>query len=217
MRRMESALAKTPVAASPGLPFAHLNLRRNPFGEVDIHRRAEFAVVDIDGFVDRLREPNFALQFIGEKGHGKTTHLMALLPHFPDATYLHIGEGERPTIPRGKPLFIDEAQRVGPAERRRINRRGVPLVFGTHRNFQRELERNGREVVTVTPGDYVDVNRVLKILNRRIQWARRGPGDVPAITVATAQAMIALHGANIRAIEAKLYDIFQNLDAVRDV
>jgi ribosomal protein S3 len=54
-------------------------------------------------------------------------------------------------------------------------------------------------------------------LNRRIQWARRGADRIPRVTTATAQTMIGRHGADIRAIEAAMYNIFQQLKSVRDV
>lgn len=217
MARMNSAVAVPSVVGRPGLPFAHLNLRRNPFGEVELFRRVEFAVVDVDRYIEPLKQPRAALQFFGEKGHGKTTHLIAIMQRFPDAAYIHVGEGERPVIPVGDPLFIDEVQRVRPAERRRIYRRDVPLVFGTHRNFTKELKRYGRDVVTVTPSGNLSVGQLLEILNRRIQWARRGADRIPRVTTATAQTMIGRHGADIRAIEAAMYNIFQQLESVRDV
>jgi len=65
------------------LPFAHLNLRRNPFGELDLSQRAALAVVDVDRFVRRLAQPGYAVQFTGDRGRGKTTHLLAILRHFP--------------------------------------------------------------------------------------------------------------------------------------
>ena len=60
------------------LPFAHLNLRFNPFGEATPEERAKLAVVDIERFAQRLCAPGFAVQFIGEHGRGKSTHLLAL-------------------------------------------------------------------------------------------------------------------------------------------
>ena len=48
------------------LPFSHINLRRNPFGEVSRADAADLAViqVDLDPLIQRLRRPGFAVQFI---------------------------------------------------------------------------------------------------------------------------------------------------------
>lgn len=201
----------------PALPFAHLNLRFNPFGEVGLADRGELAVVDVELLVDRLRQPNFAVQFIGERGCGKTTHMLTLLRHYPDAAYIHIGEGERPELPQSDPLFVDEMQRVPFLRRWRTFRRPAALVLGTHRDFQFELKAAGREVVTVRPADALDCQRLLRILNRRITWARRAVGPVPRVTVDRAQELLAHYGADVRAIETALYDYFQELDGLRDV
>ncbi len=201
----------------PTLPFAHLNLRCNPFGELAPADRAELAVVDVEPLVDRLRRPDFAVQFIGEKGYGKTTHMLALLRHFQGAAYVHIGEGERPELPLSNPLFVDEMQRVPFVRRWRTFRRPAALVLGTHRDLRVELKAAGREVVTVRPAEALDCQRLLRILNRRIAWARRDAGSVPRVTAETARDLLVRHGADIRAMEAELYDRFQELNDVRDV
>ena len=129
--------------APPGLPFAHLNLRRNPFGEIDRRTWAELAVVDVTAFVRRLAELDYAVQFLGEKGRGKTTHMLAILRHFPQAAYVHLPEDRQPPIPRGRPLLIDELQRLSRWRRRLLYRRKSPLVIGTPIDYAQELRRAG--------------------------------------------------------------------------
>jgi hypothetical protein len=60
------------------LPYAHLNLRRNPFGEFSEDERTALALVDIEPIIERLNNPGYVVQFVGEKGYGKTTHLLAI-------------------------------------------------------------------------------------------------------------------------------------------
>jgi hypothetical protein len=55
------------------------------------------------------------------------------------------------------------------------------------------------------------------MLNRRIEWARRGPGPLPQIRLQTAQAMLDHFGDDLRAIEFCLYDLYQNLREIQDV
>ena len=163
------------------LPFAHLNLRRNPFGEFSVEEWTRLADVEVEEFDEFLREPGSALQFVGEKGYGKTTHLLAIRSRFPDAAYVHIPEGERAEIPDGNPQLIDEAQRLTRQQKRRAFHSNVPLVLGTHRDFDRELARAGRRVRTIAVGDRMNSTLLSRILNSRIEWVRRDEGPVPGV------------------------------------
>ena len=50
------------------------------------------------------------MQFLGDKGQGKTTHLLALERSLPAARYVYLPEdGPQPIIPTQRPLLIDEA------------------------------------------------------------------------------------------------------------
>ena len=216
--RRRTAQPEVSVGAPAALPFGHLNLRRNPFGELDLSQRARLAVVEIDRFVRRLKRPGFAVQFTGEKGRGKTTHLLAIMRRFPEAAYVHVGENERPPrIPLGQPLLIDEVQRLPRWRRRRAFRKSVSLALGTHQDLKSELTGAAFEVETVEVGDRLNARRLRQMLNRRIDWARRGPGAVPRITVETAQAMIGRFGDDVRAIEWYLYELFQGLRRIGNV
>lgn len=198
-------------AARYSLPFAHLNLRFNPFGELPLELRAELAIVDVASLVEQLRERKFVVQFMGDKGRGKTTHLLALKQHFPSAAYVHIPEDDMPPIPEGDPLMIDEVQRLPYWKRRRIFRRDVPLVLGTHQDFERPLRRAGRRVVSVDVGLALTAQRLADLLARRIEFARRAAGPLPQLTPASINSMLAAHGSDVRAIEGHLYHVFQNL------
>jgi hypothetical protein len=215
--RHQPPRGETPVDGPVGLPFAELNLRRNPFGELEAAERAAVAVVEVDPFVRRLKQPGYAVQFLGEKGRGKTTHLLAIWRHFPQAVYVHVGAHERPRIPHGQPLLIDEMQRLPRWRRRRVFRRRVSLAIGTHEDLGDELSRAGFEVQTVRPAEILDGKRLRQILNCRIELARRGPGPLPQIRLQTARAMLERFGDDLRAIEFYLYDLYQNLPGIQDV
>ena len=53
------------------LPFAHLNLRRNPFGEFSAEEWTALADVEVEEFDEFLREPGSVVQFLGEKGSAR--------------------------------------------------------------------------------------------------------------------------------------------------
>jgi len=206
-----------PPSSPPGLPFAHLNLRWNPFRELPLDDWAAVAEVDTAPYVAELTDPKSALQFVGEKGHGKTTHLLAIRSRFESPGYVHIPEGERRDIPIGSPLFIDEAQRLTIRQRHHVFRSPIPLVLGTHRDFESALRRAGRKVLTIDVATETTPERVHRLLNSRIAAARRHPGDVPDISLDTADRLLKEHGPNLRAIIHSLYDTFQQLGTIDQI
>jgi hypothetical protein len=199
------------------LPYAHLNLRRNPFGEFSEEERTALALVDVDAIIARLDDPQYVVQFIGEKGYGKTTHLLAIRARLHDAGYVHIPEGERAPIPSGCPILIDEAQRLTRWQQFQVFRSNIPLVLGTHRDFHRQLRLAGRVVETIDVQQTIDVERLHRLLNARIQWVRRSDGPIPSITPETADRLRKEFGADIRGILHQLYAVFQNLNEIADL
>jgi len=202
---------------NPSLPFAHLNLRFNPFGELDRTRRSELAVAEVNGLVPRLQAPGFAVQFIDEKGRGKTSHMLAIHRYFKSAPYVRADEDEALSIPNGHPLFLDEMQRIPKWRRKIIFRRPVSFVIGSHRDHSSELRKAGITCLTIIPGDSLCLESLHLIFHRRIDLARRNPGPVPRIPHQTIQKLIGLCGRDVRKMENILYEAFQNLKEVRDV
>ena len=187
------------------LPFAHLNLRVNPFGEPRVEERAALAVVDLPEL--RAGDP---VQFVGESGHGKTTHLLALLARNPGAVYERLQEGEDRYAARASgavPLLLDEAQRLRPQLLLRLFSQNRTLALGTHDDLSRFSDRPLRTVRFAG----LTLARLRAILARRIEWARRGPGPVPVVSDASLQALLDRHASDVRAIEGHLYESFQSL------
>jgi hypothetical protein len=191
-------------------PYARLGLRRNPFGELTRDERASLAIVDITPWLPALNVERTALQFIGDKGHGKTTHLLAIHGSLPSSPYVYLPEdGPLPAIPRLRPLLIDEAQRLGRFARWRVFARGGPLVLGTHRDFSSELQRAGLQVVTIDVSAKQSPERLVQILNARIDRFRLADADSPLISISQARKLQQQFGGDIRAVESYLYDLFQ--------
>jgi len=199
-----------------GLPFEHLNLRVNPFGELPYDVRARVGVVDVERFVEPLRKPGFCVQFLGDAGRGKTTHLLKLLLEFPDAMYVHLPEDEPPPpIPEGPVVFVDETQRLTRRARARLfGRPGASFVLGTHEDHSRELERAGLRYETVRVGGAPSREDLRRILSARIEDARRGSGPLPTFSDAGLDRLIARFGDDIRGLEHYLYEVFQELTEV---
>ncbi|MCA9196554.1 MAG: hypothetical protein KDA87_03410 [Planctomycetales bacterium] len=196
------------------LPFAHLNLCRNPFGEITREEQAALAQVQLEAVLLELLDTNVVVQFVGEKGYGKTTHLLAIQAAVSGATYTHIPEGQTATIIAGRPTLIDEAQRMTWWQRWYFFRRPAPLVLGTHFDYQRSLERLGRRVITVQVGQETSVQHIHHILNQRIEWVRRQSGPVPQIRLETVQRLMQQFGPDIRSIQQALYEQFQSLQEI---
>ncbi|MEZ6131562.1 MAG: hypothetical protein R3C59_23070 [Planctomycetaceae bacterium] len=199
------------------LPYAHLNLRQNPFGELCAADWTALARVDVKSITLELTDPHIAVQFVGEKGYGKTTHLLAIRAQFANAAYVHIPEGQRIKVPVGNPVLIDEAQRLTLWQQVRVFRQRVPLVLGTHRDFTKSLQRAGRRVQTIHVQYGTNVQRLYELANARIAWARRSSGPVPTVTQETAQELLRKFGPDLRSSLHELYVRFQNLARVCDV
>ena len=202
-----------------GLPFAHLNLRRNPFGQLEPEELARLSVTCVDRFVGRLGRPGFAVQFLGAKGRGKTTHLHALRRAFPSAPYVYFPPGAPPARlrrpPARGPLFLDELQRMPPSRRRRLWPR-ASYAIASHLDHTDELRAVGLEVETVRLTG-LEPERLTAIVARRVEAARRGAGTVPAVSPGGIRSLVERHGDDLRAILDRLYDAFQGLPEPRPV
>jgi hypothetical protein len=201
-----------------GLPFSHLNLWRNPFGEFTVAERTAIAIVDCGQAVRHLNQDRAVVQVIGEKGFGKTTHLLSIATYFSANAYVHIPERQRVAIPAsGEPLLIDEAQRLTILQRWQCFRSQRRLILGTHSNFEAQLRRAGRPVLTVAADQFTNETLVHKLLNARIEFSRRNTGSIPSITIETARKLFKQFGSDIRSMEHTMYSIFQQLRDIRDV
>lgn len=200
------------------LPFLSLNLRRNPFGELTPAERTELGIVDCSEAIQHLSQERAAVQIVGEKGFGKTTHLLLLATHLIGNVYIHIPECQRAMIPpMGEPLLIDEAQRLTVMQRWQTFRSDRRLVLGTHTNFEVQLRRAGRRVLTIAADRFTNASHVHKVLNARIEFVRRVAGPIPSITIKTAAALCRQFGSDIRSMEHAMYHKFQQLRDPRDV
>lgn len=188
----------------PDLPFARLNLRYNPFGELPPEERGALAVVDLDPILADLSD-GVVVELLGPCGHGKTTHLLALHPRLPGSHYTR-------AVPRidARPcdvLLLDEADHAWSLARWAAARKARRVVAATHRPLRWPGWRvHTRPVAGPDPATAIA---------RRIEAARRGPGPVPRVV--SVQGLVRRHGHDMRAMMADLYDRFQHLEEIADV
>lgn len=207
-----------PARSQPGgwLPLAALNLRENPFGECTAQQRAELAVVDLDPARRFLEGTRRAVQFIGDCGRGKSTHLHALRVQLSSARYVYLPEvGRPPRLPDADPLLVDEAQRLSAWRRWRLLRRGSNLVLGTHVDLGKPLRRAGYRVQTIRVAESLTATQIAKIANRRIAAVRLGlDRPIPRLSVAEAARLQRCFGTDVRAMESYLYERIQQYAGV---
>ncbi len=196
-----------------GLPFAHLNLRRNPFGAVSEENGVQLAVTDVDELTDHLREPGTAMQFVADRGRGKTTQLRVLHQQFSDKnTCLRcVRRNETFHVPEVPFPFVDEFQRIDSANRLRLYHTAERIALTTHHSVADELQTHGFDVRTVHPG-VQDPEQLKRIIDRRIEWARRDEGPVPELTLRDVRTLYDQFGSDLRSLFEHLYNVFQKLE-----
>lgn len=214
-------LPSGPVHVGKGSPYARIGLWRNPFGELTRGERAELAVIDVARCLEKLSHSRSALQILGPCGRGKTTHLLAIELAVSGCGYVYFPEdGSQPPLPRGRPLLVDEAQRLGWRRRWQLLRVTGPLVLGTHVDMSGLLQRGGFDVSTIDVSIPKTPAELQRIFNFRIEASRLDArctlvGDRrPHTLCLTLDDVVDLHqqfGSNIRRMEHHLYDVFQHL------
>ncbi|HAN99298.1 MAG TPA: hypothetical protein DCQ98_18550 [Planctomycetaceae bacterium] len=199
--------------APPPLPFAHLNLTRNPFGELDDRDLLAIAQVDPSRWIEHLREPSGVVLLLGEKGRGKTTSLKVLAAAI-DAAYVHLDE-ERPRMPPlERSTVIDEAQRLGGWFRRRLWKDRRIRAIGSHHDHAAELRRSGRTVLVETLPLSWNATNLIRLVDERIDRFRRSEGPVPTLPPETAERLLREFGSDIRRLLGRLYDVVQRMSEV---
>lgn len=194
---------------APLLPFSHLNLTRNPFGELTTEETVRVAMPEFEFNLDASDSSKSCVQFIGEKGRGKTTHLLSLCHDLPQAVYVHFEENSRPQVPQGQTLALDEFQRLNWRKRSQAYRQATTLILGTHINYSTEIKKAGFSLETVEVATNLDPNRLQKISQLRIEFFRRGEGEVPFLGLGEAEVLLRMFGSNLRSIFNHLYNCIQ--------
>ena len=193
-----------------GLPFEHLNLRRNPFGELPSEERAMVALRDE---TVTLGEGEIG-QVIAERGRGKSTLLWSLAASEPGATYARVAVDTRvPSAdPTGSLYLLDEADLLGRRQLGWLLDRCRRALLATHEDL---AGRAGRALRTFRlPA--LTAARLRAIVARRIEHVRRGPGPVPQPSDRLLHDLLRRHGDDLRAVQDELYDRFQRLKGVDD-
>lgn len=198
--------------------YEHLGLYWNPFGCPPPALWARLCVTDIDleELGEGLARPGFAVIFRGRAGRGKSTHLRALHHHFSDRpyTYLAPDASANTSIPKADVHFVDEVQRLGTRQRRRLFRRRASLALASHEDLREPLARLGYEVRDIELRG-LELGRLAEIVEHRLHWSARYP-KAPAAGLLDCLAMalplvLEEHGDDLRSIQDQLFDHVESL------
>ena len=207
----DGALQMSANPLPPALPYSQLNLTRNPFGELSTDERIRVACLRSEEMMDFLKQPKSCLQFLGEKGRGKTTHLLFLRRKLKAGSYVHYEEHEKTTVPDDTILILDEFQRLGRTKRRQAYRKANTLLLGTHQDYSHEIQRAGFKVKTIHVPIRLTATWLCEIAQKRIEEFRRNDGRIPHLRIQEAEALLSDYGSNLRSIFSHLYDCIQHL------
>ena len=207
----DGALPMSANPLPPALPYSQLNLTRNPFGELSTDERIRVACLRSEEMMDFLKQPKSCLQFLGEKGRGKTTHLLFLRRKLKAGSYVHYEEHGKTTVPDDTILILDEFQRLGRTKRRQAYRKANTLLLGTHQDYSHEIQRAGFKVKTIHVPIRLTATWLCEIAQKRIEEFRRNDGRIPHLRIQEAEALLSDYGSNLRSIFSHLYDCIQHL------
>lgn len=198
------------------LAFSHLNLKFNPFGELNVEQRKQVCVVNIDSIKNDLNQHGVAIQFLADHGRGKTTHLLSLHKHYPETEYIKIFTGNLPIFTRQKCRFVDSIENLSKKNRKLLYKKSASIACTTHTDLSNELMSAGYQVITKTICQRDD-DILKQVFNKRIEHSRRNVGGVPLIENRHIKDLKSRYGDDIRAMEHHLYEKFQCLERIEYV
>jgi hypothetical protein len=212
-------------------PFHALGYRCNPFGVLTDEEWAVVAVLP-SPVASALDRGFVHLQILGDKGHGKTTTLLALAARFSAqgkrAGYEYIRDGQpRSRVPLGAldVALIDEVQKLGRGQRARLARaaRGragkLALVLSSHEDLASLFARFGLSVTTIVYDDGTP-EHLRNVIERRLEYFALDPAAGAARATLAPEALDALYAVyhgDLRGAERCLYEVFQRLRGVEPV
>ena len=200
------------------LPYSHLNLRRNPFGVPKPEERADLVVANVSDIATQLLVPRTAIQLMGAHGRGKSSHLFALQRELTERTQTPVPYARlrhSPEVPVKPIVLLDEAALL--YRRRWWRLAGVQsLAVSTHLDLRPLLWTLGFRVETLRIQG-IQPQQLHDIFQRRLEWARGGPGPIPSIPSTTIDVLIEQFGDDVRSMEKVLYQYLQDMEEIGDV
>jgi replication-associated recombination protein RarA len=198
-------------------PFHDLGYQCNPFRAVSDEEWAALAIVPA-AVEAALAERH--VQILGDKGHGKTTILLALAERFRRAgqgaayEHLEIGQDRFTSDPAGlEVLLLDETQRLKRSERERLLKRArLPrLILAGHEDLAPWFKRFGLALATVQ-FDVCPLAHLNAVIARRLaHFTLAGSAAPIGVSADAIQYLHTAFGGDIRLMEQALYEAFEQM------
>ncbi|RDH84023.1 MAG: hypothetical protein DIZ80_07770 [endosymbiont of Galathealinum brachiosum] len=198
------------------LPFDHLNLRFNPFGELTSDQRKQVAFVDIESLTKSLNKEATAIQFLADHGRGKTTHLLSLHDYYSKTEYIKIYQGDKPDFTEQFIRFVDSVENLTKKSRLELYKKTSSIAFTSHADLSKELHKAGFSVTTIKVCMENELT-LRDIFTQRIKFAQRNDGAIPVVDQFAIKKLKTLYGDDIRSMEGHLYELFQQMERIENV
>lgn len=200
-----------------------LGFRRNPFCALTEREWIETAFVPPAFPGDGCR-PLQNLQLIGQEGCGKSSLLRGIGELMRQSglrvVYEYIPEGQRSflsALHEADVFVLDEAQRLSLWQKRRWLGwlHGAPkrrTLFATHRDLSGWFKKRGLALVSFDVAAAVTLQTYARWLDGRMRYFALGEEPPLGFTADAAALLCDWFGADMRAAEYFLYDVFQEME-----
>lgn len=193
------------------LDYEKLNVYLNPFYEIS--REEAYSMIESEVDINKIREKllkgNYAIQFIGKKGRGKSIHLASIKEFFPNEEYYYIKTYfQKQSFKEEKVYFIDEMQRLSLRKIFKVLKEKKSYVIGSHRNHSLEFKKAGLDydIIKLKGLDYESLK---EIIQKRIDNAKiKKDINKPKLDEEKVKMYYNKYKDNIRGILSDLYDEF---------
>lgn len=211
------------IAKRP-FPAHHLGYTRNPFGRLTDAEWAAVAVLP-DAVRQALPVGCHHLQLLGPRGVGKSSALCRIVAELRQAgrrvAYEYVPPGQhhfKTDLADVEVFCLDEAQRLSWRQRRRLVRWGGAhgrLIFSSHRDLRRWFGWQRPFVISIDLQPLVTEAHWQAVLARRLAAFARPEAPRLALAPDAVRYLHARFGADLRAGEALLYEVWQAAEGVR--
>jgi len=199
--------------------YSSLNLRANPFSYLDDRELLQTieSRIELETIAKHIESSSSCfIQFYGNKGLGKSTHLKALYyDYFPDAEFCKLKKNKRQYIAKTpKILFVDSFQLLSLKNKFQLLNNQQRIIIASHYSHG-FLNFKNREINKSF--NFNQLKLSLELLNRivtnkikLVQISKTKP--IPMIKKEYLQTLLKKNKNNLRAIQMELYKDFIELN-----
>ncbi len=192
----------------------HNNFKYNPFSGVldDDIRHILVPRFDIEKMHDKIINSNsMALEFIGKKGRGKTTHLTFLQKLLPEAPLFLLNvqsSVDQILNHHSQTVFVDSIHHLSLADRIQLFKQKKKVIYTTHWTRKLDCFIAKKEHFSIRFKG-IDRNTLLKIINKRLEFATIESQRFTPFSMEQVDPLIKTYGDNYRGIMNHLFETHQ--------